>query len=244
MSGSEMADSPPDLRVTLRCIRDELHLPEEDSGKHPSEMNHEICSAFATQRSQDPKGVEKLQPITSKIEAYTLHAGRWRGATWHDEEGNVVWLLGFGYHRSGEAGDAYPYLKQLDADGQLLPTLADYELLYELRDAAIPEQLAQLASQVLESARSNPGNEIRDVLTGTFPVSVVVEIEDGLEAIWIAVSQRLVRGEVDPPPEWLRFVVAAFFPEASFEDIQSPEQRLPTREKTPDEVVFVWMRGY
>ncbi len=244
MNDTERADSPPDLRVTLRCIRDELQLPEGDFRKHPSQLTHEICSAFVTQRSQDPRGVEKLQPITSNIEAYTLHAGRWRGVTWHDEEDNVVWLLGFGYHRSGETGDAYPYLKQLDANGNLLPTGADYELLYEMRDAELPQELARLASKLLDIAKSTPGEEVRDVLAGAFPVSLVVEIEDGLEAIWLAVSQRLVRGEIDPPPEWMRFVVAAFFPETSFEDIQSPEQRLPTREKSPDEVIFVWMRGY
>ena len=243
MSTSENA-AAWDLRVTIRSIQDELQLPPEAARRHPSELDHEICSAFVTQRSQNPIGVEKLQPITSSIEAYTLHAGRWRGVTWHDEEDNVVWLLGFGYHRSGETGDAYPYFKQLDANGQLLPTTEDYDLLYELRDAAFPQQLVDLASRMLESARSDPGNEIRDVLAGTFPVSVVVEIEDGLEAVWIAVSHRLVRGEIDPPPEWMRFVLAAFFPDARFEDIQSPQQRLPTREKTPDEVVFVWMRGY
>ena len=234
----------PNLRVTLRCIQDELRRPPEDATCHPSELDHEICAAFVTQRSQNPIGVEKLQPITSNIEAYTLHAGRWRGVTWHDEEDNVVWLLGFGYHRSGEAGDAYPYLKQLDADGCLLPTRADYELLYELRDAALPWELRRLASEMLENARSSVGEETRAVLAETFPVSVVVENEDGLEAVWLAVSHRLVKGELDPPPEWLRFIVAAFFPDASFEDLQSPEQRLPTRETNSDEVVYLWMRGY
>lgn len=219
-------------------------MPASETSADPREIEHEICSAFVSQRSQDPNGVEKLQPITSNIEAYTLHAGRWRGATWHDKDDNVVWLLGVGYHRSGEASDAYPYLKQLDADGHLLPTEADYERLYELRDSTLCDVLAIHASEILEMARSNVGQEIREVLAGRFRVSVVGEIEDGLEAIWIAVSQRLVKGELDPPPEWLRFVLAAFFPEASFEDIHSPEQKLPTREKTPDEVIFVWIRGY
>lgn len=123
----------PDLRVTLRSVQDELQLPPEAAKRHPTELDHEICSAFVTQRSQNPIGLEKLQPLTSSIEAYTVHAGRWRRATWHDEEDNVVWLLGFSYHRSGEAGDAYSYLKQLDAKGQLLPTPEDYDLLYELR---------------------------------------------------------------------------------------------------------------
>jgi hypothetical protein len=236
--------SSPDLRVTLRCLQDELRLAPEDAGRHARELDHEICAAFVTQRSQNPIGVEKLQPITSNIEAYTLHAGRWRGVTWHDEEDNVVWLLGFGYHRSGEAGDAYPYLKQLDADGALLPTRADYDLLYELRDAALPSELRRLAFEMLESARSSVGEEIRGVLAGAFPVSVVVENEGGLEAVWLAVSHRLIKGELDPPPEWLRFVVAAFFPDAGFEDIQSPEQKLPTRETTSYEVVYLWMRGY
>lgn len=92
---------------------------------------------------------------------------------------------------------------------------------------------------MLENARAHPGNEIRVVLAGRSPYLLlsrsrtacrqessrgleVVAPATGLEAVWLAVSHRLVRGEIDPPPEWMRFVLGAFFPE----------------------VIFVWMRGY
>jgi hypothetical protein len=35
-------------------------------------------------------------------------AGRWRALTWWEEELGSVWLLGAGYHRSGEAAPPTP----------------------------------------------------------------------------------------------------------------------------------------
>jgi hypothetical protein len=64
-------------------------------------------------RSQDPKGVEKVQPLQNASEVYTLHAGRWRGATWHDLDNNTVWLLAGRLHRSGAPDDASPNFKDL-----------------------------------------------------------------------------------------------------------------------------------
>ena len=57
---------------------------------------------------------------------FSLHAERWRGLTWHDQDADVVWLLGAGYHRSGDRSDAYANLKRRDADGELFPDEQDY----------------------------------------------------------------------------------------------------------------------
>lgn len=88
-----MSDGSPILRVTIRCLVQDLGLSASDARRNVTELDHEVCKAFVSKRSQSTIGIEKLQPITTAAEVYTLHAGRWRGATWHDEASNSVWLL-------------------------------------------------------------------------------------------------------------------------------------------------------
>lgn len=91
---------------------------------------------------------------------------------------------------------------------------------------------------MLQEAHAAPGTEVRKVIGGTFPISVVVEHESGMIATWLAISYRLHRGKYEPPPEWDQFILAAFFRGRTPGDIRSPEQRLPTRETGPDEYVL------
>jgi predicted double-glycine peptidase len=113
------------LRVTQRCLAEDFGLPadalkqstlEEVAGSIPA------IAAFCEKRSQNPEGLEKVQPLTSNVVVYTLHAGEIRGATWHDRRAGTVWLLAARFHRSGKKDDAYPYFKELDAGGRLLPS--------------------------------------------------------------------------------------------------------------------------
>lgn len=150
----------------------------------------------------------------------------------------IVWLLAARYHRSGEKDDAYPFMKTLDTVGRLLPTEDDYLVAIELEEKELPAALHRAAQQLLDRGHESPGREVRDVIGGTFRVSVVVEKENGLAQVWLAVSQRLIEGEIQPPPEWLRLIVAAFFPGAPFDALQSPSELFPTRSVAPDEIVF------
>lgn len=215
------------------------------TGEKPVEdLDHEVCKAFIAKRSQSPVGTEKVQPLNSNVQVYTLHAGRWRGVTWHDQEEDIVWLLGCRFHRSGEREDAYPFFKDLDAAERLLPTEEDYLIHFDLQARELPVRLQEVAQEILERARRRRGEELREVIGGTFPVSVVVERENELEQVWVAVSQRLLGGEIQPPPEWLRFIVAAFFPDAPFDALQSPSEGFPARAVGPDEVVFSVVSDY
>jgi hypothetical protein len=230
---------PYDLRITVRCLEEDLGMPRGDSNIAPNEIQHEFIQAFIEKRRDHPKGTEpfvlpKHGPIADKLR----WTERWRGATLYDSEENVVWLLGIGFHTSGRPDDVYELLEALDREDRLLPTEEDYELLLDSREANLPQLLAVNAEEMLEEANANPGTEIQRVIGGTFPISVVVERENGMTATWLAISYRLHRGEVEPPPEWERFLLAAFFPGRRPEDIQSPEQRLPTRATGSDEWVY------
>src|SRR5438874_614878 len=112
------------LRVTRRCLVDDLEFGASDLDRPLEELaaRHQMVRAFVERRSQSPVGQETIQGLTSRIVAYSLHSGEDRGITWHHVAAGIVWLLAAHFHRSGNADDAYPYFRRLDARGALLPT--------------------------------------------------------------------------------------------------------------------------
>jgi hypothetical protein len=116
------------LRVTLRCLADDLGLGPGDGWTSVERLADEssVIRAFVDKRSQSPEGQETIEGLTSPIVAYSLHAGSDRGITWHDREIDVVWLLAARFHRSGKRDDAYPYFRGLDQAGRLMPSREDY----------------------------------------------------------------------------------------------------------------------
>ncbi len=111
------------LRVTVRCLNEEMEETTASDAERPvEELEPVLVRKFVAMRSQDLTGTEKVQPLQNAQEVYTLHAGRWRGATWHDRENNVVWLLAWRLHRSGAADDATRTSRTSTPTGRLLPT--------------------------------------------------------------------------------------------------------------------------
>lgn len=237
-----MSDGDLLLRITIRCLVEDLGLDRSDVSKSIRELDHEVCQAFDAMRSQSPVGTEKLQPLTTDGEVYTLHAGRWRGATWHDEAQNAVWLLGCGYHRSGERGDVYPYLKDLDLKGELFPTVEDYEILFEQQDRTFAQALLEEVPPLIEQAQGHFGKEVVGLLAGRIRASLVAEREDEIDVLWLSVSMKLLPGETDLPAEWMPLLLAAFFPEVSNPLELQTAQAIPTRTARQDEMVFVYYR--
>jgi hypothetical protein len=86
-----------------------------------------VVAKFVELRSQSPTGQEATSLPTTPATVWNLHCDRWRGLTWHDENEDIVWLLGVGWHASGSRDDAYAVLKRRDELDQLLPSVADYE---------------------------------------------------------------------------------------------------------------------
>lgn len=201
------------LRVTIRCLDEDLEgTTAEDANRPVGMLDNDVVRKFISMRSQDPKGVEKVQPLEHASEVYTLHAGEWRGATWHDREHDTVWLLAGRFHRSGRADDAYPYFKGLDAGRRLLPTAEDYELLFSVQAEAFVDEVMEKAPRLLEEARRRSPAEVQAVV-GTVPISVAIVIEDEIEFVYLAI---MMSGWTDagpePPPNWTTILWAAFFP--------------------------------
>jgi hypothetical protein len=204
---------PAILRVTRRCLLEDLEFQETDLGLPMEELaaRHPMVRAFVNQRSQSVSGQETIQGLTSKIVGFSLHNGDDRAITWYQEKAGVVWLLASAFHRSGQRGDAYPYFRELDAAGRLLPTLTDFQALTESQASTLARSLITDVPRLLREARRIPGQIVRGQIGGRISVRLIQE--DGeRRMLTVAISLRVSPGETTLMPDWLMIVAAAFFP--------------------------------
>ena len=217
-----MGDPEPEyeLRITTRCLVDDLGLTADAAEVPVEELveQHELIGAFVEQRSQNPIDAEWIRGLTSDIMAYSLHATRFRGITWHDKRNGVVWLMAGGFHTSRHPKDAYPTFLALDAADRLLPGQVDFEALVFVRARAAVQGMFDDAPRLVDEARAQPGAIIQATLGGRIDVRVAVEGDDPA-MLTLAVSSRLRPGELPVPPDWTTRVVSAFFPEQTFDDL-------------------------
>lgn len=213
-----------ELRLTRRAL-DDLALDPEEHARRSADAyadSHAVVTAFVDQRSQSPTGQETTRLPASSQVVFNLHAGRWRGLTWHDEEAGVVWLLGAGIHRSGERDDAYEVLKRRDEGGDLLPTEQDYlDLEATLEEAqSFVNAVSEDGPRLLDEARANLGQPARGLIAGALDVGVLVEIvvveEEEEEEVWIGIGLPPV-GEIRFPPgeEWITTLLAGVLGEGA-----------------------------
>jgi len=241
------------FRLTRAALADLSLSVEEYSCRPATDYRdaHDLVRAFVERRAQDPKGQEWTNlPVTS-APAYNLHFGRYRGLTWHDEDNDVVWLLGVGWHESGSTDDAYAVLKARDEAGTLMPDEQDYlDLEMSLDEArSFVAQVAEQAPALVARARGVPGQEVCGVIAGRLGVGVVVEVvvvpgdDDSLEEIWVGFEMPPHRGACDlpPQPEWVLAVLAAMVPvHISLLDLDFGGA-FPRAEGTrPNEIVVCW----
>lgn len=98
--------------------------------------------------------------------------------TWHDEDNDVVWLLGTGWHESGSRVDARAVLKRRDVAGALMPNEADYsdlEMSYEQAFLFV-NQIAEQVPVLVGRARQQPGKEVGGVLASRFTLRLLINI--------------------------------------------------------------------
>lgn len=212
------------LRLTRRAL-DDLGLEvDTNAGALARDLVglHPLIAAFVERRGLHPEGQEAIQLPVSRATVHSLHAGRWRGLTWWERDGDTVWLLGAGYHRSGEREDVYAVLKHRDQADNLFPTEQDY-LDLEADPAEFVQRLAEDAPRLLAAAHADVGEEIVGEIAGALEVGVlVILIEDGgerLQETWLSFRMP-PKADVPPYPEWLNAAIAALLPEAEAVDLE------------------------
>lgn len=164
-------------------------------------------------RSQQPEGQENIQLPVTRAVVFNLHQGRWRGLTWHDQDEEIVWLLGVGQHRSGDHDDAYTLLKQRDRTGTLFPDQDDYADL-EPEPLTFVHALAAAAPMMIAQALAEPGQPVASELAGILRVRILVQPIGGTShgaEIWIGFQMPPLRPNA-LPPAWQAVAAAAFLP--------------------------------
>lgn len=217
----------PELRCTRAALND-LGLDPAVYARLPAgeyTAAHAVVRAFVERRGQDPQAGETTRLPTTAVTVYNLHVERYRGLTWHDEEDDIVWLLGVGYHRQGDRSDAYRVLKQRDQRSALLPTEEDYQDLEADREslASFLRSLSETAGPLLEEARIQEGHWATARISDVMDISVGVErLADGellLEDVYIVLHMPPKAGVLPPYPEWLTVTLAALLPTAAIEEL-------------------------
>lgn len=216
-----------ELRLTRRCL-------EEDLGRSPDTnfgdlLGVEIIKAFIARRRERHDNTREVAPLTSGKTVWRLSRGHdHRGATWYDPDDKVVWLLAYGLHRSGEPEDAFPYFKQLDLEGRLLPTLDDYAALEKDRGRRFVEQVMRVVPRLMEQAKEQPEAEQSTSIGGSAQIGVAMDVVETLEEVYLRVSPLNLR------PAWLEIILAAVFGDRPWE----VTDRFPNREPSVEELRF------
>lgn len=211
----------PQFRCTWRALED-LDLDPTLARRSAEELveAHAVIRAFVAQRSQSPEGQETTYLPVTRVPVHNLHHGRWRALTWHEDEEDldVVWLLGVGWHEGGSKEDAYAVLKRRDEAGLLFPDETDYRNLEP--DPPTTQRflvaLTEVPQELVRQARAEAGTVVHGTIIGVLDVSVVVErmtdSGDVLEDLYVAM--HLPPNEQGVlPDEWQAVVLGAFFPD-------------------------------
>lgn len=215
-----------ELRITGRCLSEDLNA--DGNADFEDVVGLKIVRAFVRERRNRIEGGREVSPLQCGCKAFVVaHQHDLRGATIHDPHEEVVWLVAAGLHRSGQAGDFYPYCKELDAEERLLPTPEDVERLIRERDRRFVQAVALEAPGILATARAKPG-EHRHLLGGDVHAAITVEVVPGIEAITIAFQFDAIDWDSVP------VLLAAFHPSPNWE----PAAAMPSRPLEPGEVAM------
>ncbi|MGB0093092.1 MAG: hypothetical protein WBP81_11250 [Solirubrobacteraceae bacterium] len=98
-----------------------------------------------------PQGQKRILAIDHRL-VYRLRHGRWRGATWLEEDAARFWLLAAAQRAAGSRQDAYEVFVALHEAGQLLPTDDDQLRDVFERDARVLAAARAEAASALEAA--------------------------------------------------------------------------------------------
>jgi hypothetical protein len=226
-----------ELRVTARCLRDDLGERHVERFEMQRAQRHEIVRAFCSKRSESPVGTGSVGPSAGARTLHPLRHGHdHRGATWFDRDERVVWLCACGNHRSGEADDAFQHFAALIQDGLIYPEAEDYERLNDDR----AERFAVLAptelSELRAAAEARAGEEVRAVIGGAEELGIVVIVVETLDELFVICSQAALAD-----PTRVTIILVALCPDRALDDWDFVKE-VPTRALRTDEIGFSIVR--
>lgn len=201
------------LRITQRCLTEDLGQPPGAPADAAANADrHPLVRAFVRERGQTTRGPDPLKcawEIGAPV--FTIHHGTSRGATWHHDVLNLVWLLGI--------ADSHDYdrLCRLAEDDRLMPTAADVERLVADQAPTFARALVEEVPALIELARQGAGRIVEGLIAETVPVRLLMAPDGLAPLLTVAVDQRLQPEGLRLPGGWLARLAMAFFPATAFE---------------------------
>ncbi len=224
-AGGFLCTAGHELRLTSRCLLENLARAVDTPFVDLLEIP--IVSALVGKRGGATIGSKTVGPAAGDRTLYHLGQGNdHRGATWFDAENGVVWLCAYRHHRSGTQADAFPYFRELIADGRMMPVRSDYEQLAADRTARSAREAIRDAQPILAKARRRPGNEVRGTVSFE-SVGVVVEVIETMTETYVALSMLRIT------PKILQLVLLGFYPDRDYDEWQ-PGRPYPARRLDAD----------
>jgi hypothetical protein len=173
---------------------------------------HPLVRAFVVERGQTTHGPDPLKCAWEMgAPVFTIHHGTSRGATWHHEALNVVWLLGIADAHN------YDHLCDLAASDRLMPVAVDVERFVADHAPTFARALIEEVPALIELARGNAGQIVEGLVAGTVPVRLRMDPDGDAPLLTVAIDQRLRPEGLRLPSGWLVRLATAFFPETPFE---------------------------
>jgi len=177
-----------ELRITRRCLEDDLGEDPDECEFEGLCTSHPIVHAFREKRTERTAGADTVGPQAGEWTITVLrHTHNHRGATWFDAKSGVVWLVASGHHRSGEPDDAFQHFRRLLDEDEIYPVSNDLEDHIAERQEQFAERAKLTVPILLAEAQANPETEVTMEI-GVEPVSCVVHVVETAEERFIAVS--------------------------------------------------------
>lgn len=186
-------------RPTLRCLANDLGVDVPGLQVDLGELDHPFMDELRRVAPAAPEGQKRILSIDHPL-VYRIRVSSGRGATWLDEQRNIVWLCAAHRREQASDDDAYAHFAELHASGQLLPGEDD-----DLRDraeAAIRLQRGLTADllELLDLALAEDGVEHHRDLGDWLPCRILVLQGEGIQEIWCALSVRGANETFIPAP--------------------------------------------
>lgn len=183
MSG-ERGEVPRRVRVTLRCLLEDLQLELPSLEVDLGTLEHPLLDEARRVAPQAPVGQTRILSIPHPL-VFRVRHGRWRGATWVEQDAERFWLLAGAQREQGSSDDAFEVFEALYDRGLLLPGSDD-----ELRDRA------EVTARILHA-----GQELIPVWLGELALGedARLDLAEGVairayrssqDEIWVAVPTR------------------------------------------------------
>lgn len=178
-------------RPTTRCLRDDLGLALPTVDVDLGTLDHPLLDEARRIAPAAPRGQKRILAINPPL-VYRLRHGRWRGATWLEEDAARFWLLAGAQRAAGSRDDAYELFVALHEAGQLLPTADDRQRDVFERDARVLAAAEVAAQHGLEAAAATPGGDVAIRFAELIDARLLLPAAG--DEVWVAIATRAADG--------------------------------------------------